>query len=171
MSKLSITTGDGIETSYELLDEVITIGRLDDNMIQIDHPSVSSHHAQLTLVGGDYHLKDLNSTNGTRVNGQQVSDYQLRGGDRIRFGRVEAVYLSGREEENLKPLPQAPRPEATIGSGTQRPVDFKSTSPFQRRAGKKDPMVAVVMAASILAFLLCAASIISILLLSAPTMS
>ncbi len=171
MSKLSITTGDGTETTHELLDEVITIGRLEDNMIQIDHPSVSSHHAQLTQVGGDYHLKDLNSTNGTRVNGQQVTDYQLRGGDRIRFGRVEAVYLSGRAEEDLKPLPHAPRPEATIGSGTQRPSDFRSTSPFTRRTAKKDPMRAVVIAVSVLAFLLCAASIASILFLSAPTVS
>ncbi len=169
MARITIITNEGSEVVHELTDEIITIGRTEDNMVQIDHPSVSSHHAQLSLVGGDYHLKDLNSTNGTRVNGQPVSDSQLRGGDRIRLGRVEALYLSGREAEDLKPLPDAPRPEAQIGSGTYRPVDFKSSSPFPRRTTKKDPLSTAIIGVTILSFLLCAGAIASILLLSPPT--
>jgi pSer/pThr/pTyr-binding forkhead associated (FHA) protein len=168
MAKITITSSEGTEIGHDLLDEMVTVGRSDDNSIHIDHPSVSSHHAQLSLVGGDYHLKDLNSTNGTRVNGQQVSDYQLRGGDRIRFGRVEALYLSGRNDEDLKPLPEAPRPEAQIGSGSHRPVDFKSTSPFSRRATTKDPLSKAVVGVSVVAFLLAAGAIASILLLAPP---
>ncbi len=168
MAKLTITTPEGPEVSHDLVDDVVTIGRLEDNMIQIDHPSVSSHHAQLAVTGGDYHLKDLNSTNGTRVNGQPVTDYQLHGGDRIRFGRVEALYLTGRADEDLKPLPAAPRPEATIGSGTQRPSDFRSASPFARRVRRKDPMTAGVVAVTVVAVLLFAAALGSVLLLAAP---
>jgi pSer/pThr/pTyr-binding forkhead associated (FHA) protein len=68
MRKLQIILPDGTESTHELTEDVVTVGRLSDNAIRIDDASVSSHHAQFTLSGGEYQLKDLNSTNGTRVN-------------------------------------------------------------------------------------------------------
>src|SRR5438046_9718350 len=79
-------------TAHELVGDLITIGRAPDNMIVIRDPSVSSHHAQLQLVGETYRLKDLDSTNGTRVNGIPIAATALRFDDRIRFGAVEARY-------------------------------------------------------------------------------
>ena len=59
------------EIAHELIEDLITIGRGSDNMIVINDPSVSTHHAQLQRAGETYRLKDLDSTNGTHVNGSQ----------------------------------------------------------------------------------------------------
>ena len=79
---------------HELVDEAITIGRGPDNTIVVNDPSISTHHAQLLLEGDTYRLKDLDSTNGTRVNGKPVTEAVLRFDDRIRFGAAEARYSS-----------------------------------------------------------------------------
>jgi pSer/pThr/pTyr-binding forkhead associated (FHA) protein len=99
-------------TAHELVEELITIGRSPDNTIVIGDPSVSSRHAQLQLVGETYRLKDLGSTNGTRVNGIPTTDAALRFDDRIRFGAVEARYEPDamdrsryRSSGRLKPKP------------------------------------------------------------------
>src|SRR5437879_1397575 len=108
MPKLQVFLSHGVEASHELLDEVITIGRLADNAIQIDDASVSSHHAQLSLVGGDYELKDLNSTNGTYVNDHRVNEAQLKAGDKIRFGKIETAYVSEiAAGDDARPMPAA----------------------------------------------------------------
>jgi len=63
------------------------------NEIVIDHPTVSEQHAVLLRTGGSYSLKDLNSTNGTQVNGDFASDAELKDGDSVRFGSVIAVFV------------------------------------------------------------------------------
>jgi pSer/pThr/pTyr-binding forkhead associated (FHA) protein len=73
---------------HELTDELVTIGRAPDNTIVLYDPSVSGHHAELELSGDTYRLKDLDSTNGTRVNGIPTTETLLRFDDRIRFGSL-----------------------------------------------------------------------------------
>lgn len=95
MPKLLVTLPDSGEVRHDLTEPVITLGRLDENALPIDDPSVSSRHAHLVVQdSGNYQLCDLNSTNGTRVNGERVTEATLRPGDRVRFGKVEAVYES-----------------------------------------------------------------------------
>src|SRR5437764_15112576 len=94
--------------THELVDEAITIGRGPDNTIVVNDPSISTHHAQLLLEGDTYRLKDLDSTNGTRLNGKPVTETVLRFDDRIRFGAAETRYESS-EVSGSKPLP---KPEA-----------------------------------------------------------
>src|SRR6201982_2893568 len=91
--------------THELMDEAITLGRGPDNTIVVNDPSISTHHAQLLLEGDTYRLKDLDSTNGTRVNGKPVTETVLRIDDRIRFGAAEARYESS-EAAGSKPLPK-----------------------------------------------------------------
>ncbi|MBA2585681.1 MAG: FHA domain-containing protein, partial [Chthoniobacterales bacterium] len=79
-------------TTHELAEDLITIGRSPENLVQIDDQSVSGRHAELRLVSGTYHLKDLGSMNGTRINGAPLMDATLRGGERIRFGGIDARY-------------------------------------------------------------------------------
>ena len=98
MPKLSIALEDA-KVTHELTEEKITLGRAPDNLIQIDDSSVSSRHAQLLLVGDRYQLVDLDSTNGTRVNGETVTEVFLKVGDRLRFGKVEARYESEKTGE------------------------------------------------------------------------
>jgi pSer/pThr/pTyr-binding forkhead associated (FHA) protein len=62
------------------------------SQIVIDHPTVSAQHAVLLRTGASYSLKDLNSTNGTQINGDFVTDAELKDGDTIRFGSVAAVF-------------------------------------------------------------------------------
>ena len=155
MPKLSISL-EGAKSSHELTDEKITIGRAPDNMIQIDDPSVSSRHAQLFLIDERYQLKDLDSTNGTRVNSELVTDVFLRVGDRIRFGKVEARYESDATGE-AQPLPDAGEIDARPAETSEKPADFANASPFPNRQKEKNTVATVILTAAavaILAFLI-----------------
>src|SRR4051794_16249034 len=91
MRRLMFTTATG-PVAHELAEDVITIGRAPENMIRLDDSSVSGRHAQLTVTGDSYELRDVGSTNGTCVNGETVMTATLKAGDRIRFGKVEACF-------------------------------------------------------------------------------
>ncbi len=71
---------------------VINIGRRLDNHLVIDDPRVSRAHAQLRAVHGHYVLFDLNSTGGTYVNGQRISQHALKAGDVISLSGVPVIY-------------------------------------------------------------------------------
>lgn len=61
----------------------MTIGRSIDNDIILEGEDVSRHHAQVKLKGGHYVITDLKSANGTKVNGQRISECVLRDGDEV----------------------------------------------------------------------------------------
>ncbi len=67
---------------------IVTVGRLGDSTLVIEDPNVSRHHAEIRPQGTGFRLVDLNSTNGSRVNGERVGERQLRDGDLIEFGNV-----------------------------------------------------------------------------------
>src|SRR6266436_6954303 len=144
MPKLSISGAP-----HDLTDEVITIGRAPDNMIVIDDPSVSGRHAQLQLAGEGYRLKDLESTNGTCVNGIPVTETALRFDDRIRFGAVDALFEP--DMRGSQPLPQLEELEARPAESSVAPVDFTNASPFRQRAKKNHPIRTVILAAAAVA--------------------
>lgn len=77
---------------YPLTQSVVNIGRRLDNHVVIDDPRVSRTHAQLRAVKGRYILFDLNSTGGTYVNGQRVSQSILYPGDVISLAGVALIY-------------------------------------------------------------------------------
>src|SRR5436309_15021416 len=91
-------------TAHELLDDLITIGRGPDNTIIINDPSVSTYHAQLQLARETYRLKDLQSTNGTSVNGIPVTETVLHLDDRNPFSSAETHYAP--YTSRWQPLPQ-----------------------------------------------------------------
>ncbi|HEX8294887.1 MAG TPA: FHA domain-containing protein [Chthoniobacteraceae bacterium] len=163
MPKLTVSLPDGEVVVHELADEVITVGRVDDNLLQINDISVSSNHAQLTLSGGDYILQDLGSTNGTRVNGEDIGegeDRPLQDGDAIIFGKVHASY--GSEHAAVQPMPEGLEAAAVPATSSARPADFSNASPFQTKSKKKDSKAAGIMAfagVSLLAFLAAVAMI------------
>ena len=80
--------------SHELKAEKTTVGRVEDNVFQIPDPSVSSHHCEITLKGNEVTIRDLNSTNGTFINGQQITEATLKPSQILRLGQVE-VRLEG----------------------------------------------------------------------------
>ncbi|MEO0421071.1 MAG: AAA family ATPase [Pseudomonadota bacterium] len=78
---------DDAVAEHRLTGERLTIGRDQDNDIQINAEYVSRHHAQVSWLRGGCWIADLNSTNGTFVNGLRVRRRLLRDGDEIQFGR------------------------------------------------------------------------------------
>jgi pSer/pThr/pTyr-binding forkhead associated (FHA) protein len=162
MPKLTIS---GI--THELVDEAITIGRGPDNTIVVNDPSISTHHAQLLLEGETYRLKDLDSTNGTRVNGKPVTEAVLRFDDRIRFGAAEARYESS-EVSGSKPLPKPEEIKAQLAADSSAPAHFTSASPFRRQEEQKDPMRTGILVGLAIALLVFLASMIAVLMMHAP---
>lgn len=79
---------------HVLRDDAVTIGRMKGNTIALDDISVSLSHAKLTRRDGDYYLKDLNSTNGTMLNGQSVAEARLHDGDFVKFGEVTGRFYA-----------------------------------------------------------------------------
>jgi predicted component of type VI protein secretion system len=70
----------------------VTIGRLPDNTIVIDNPAVSSHHLRIAREGPQFVVEDLESTNGTFVNGAKVTKRALRHGDTILVGKHKIFF-------------------------------------------------------------------------------
>jgi pSer/pThr/pTyr-binding forkhead associated (FHA) protein len=152
--------------THELVDEAITFGRGADNTIVVNDPSISTHHAQLLLEGDTYRLKDLDSTNGTRVNGKPVTETVLRVDDRIRFGATEARYESS-EASGSKPLP---KPEEIKAQFAAAPPDFTNASHFRRQEQQKDPVRTGIFIGLAIVLLIFLASMIAVLMMHAPSL-
>ena len=168
MPKLLISLPDAGEVVHELSGASITIGRVEDNTIQIDDASVSSHHAELILDGEDYFLRDLGSTNGTQLNGQPFTQGKLQGGDHVRFGKIDAVYES-KAPASPRPLPTQQEPaHAQVASSSSRPGDFANASPFQKKGKKKDASATATWAVAVVAILAFVASALVIVSVEAP---
>ena len=155
-------------TTYELVDDLITIGRSPDSTIIINNPSVSARHAHLQLAGETYRLKDLGSTNGTHVNGKPVTETLLSFDDRIRFGATEARFES--DASGSRPLPQLEEIKARPAELSAVPADFTNVSPFRRQKQQSDPLrngIFIGLAFVLLVFL---GSMIAVLMMHAPSL-
>jgi pSer/pThr/pTyr-binding forkhead associated (FHA) protein len=95
MAKLVILTQGLNGRAHELNVDRTTIGRVEDNMFQIAEASVSSHHCEVLLRGSDVVIKDLNSTNGTFINDEQITERVLKPGQTLRLGQVELKLDTG----------------------------------------------------------------------------
>ena len=85
---LVVQTEGGPAARFELGAPLIAIGRAADNDVILDDPQVSRHHCQLKLQHGAYAFVDLQSRNGSTVNGQRVEEVALGAGDLIRIGNT-----------------------------------------------------------------------------------
>jgi pSer/pThr/pTyr-binding forkhead associated (FHA) protein len=167
MPRLILRSAETGPVTHELTDETITIGRAPENMIVLDDSSVSGRHAQLERSGDVYRLKDLDSTNGTRVNNETITEVSLRIGDRLRFGKVEARFEAD-SSGSVQPLPEPVAIEAKPAETSVRPGDFANASPFPRRKDEKDPMRMAILAVVAIALLAFLGSMIAVLLMHAP---
>ncbi|MEQ1439559.1 FHA domain-containing protein [Fontimonas sp. SYSU GA230001] len=92
MGKLIVTDSSGQTRDVPLNKERITIGRHPDNDICLNDKAVSGHHAVVITILQDSFLEDLDSTNGTQVNGKQIAKHPLTHGDTIAIGRNTLKY-------------------------------------------------------------------------------
>jgi pSer/pThr/pTyr-binding forkhead associated (FHA) protein len=89
MAKLVVLSAGMTGRTQELKAEKTTIGRVEDNTFQIAEASVSSHHCELLLRGKDVVVRDLNSTNGTFINGEKITEKVIKPNEILRLGQIE----------------------------------------------------------------------------------
>jgi pSer/pThr/pTyr-binding forkhead associated (FHA) protein len=89
MAKLVLLSPGLTGRSHELKVERTTVGRVEDNTFQIAEPSVSSHHCEVLMRGSEIVVRDLDSTNGSFVNGEKISESVLKPGQILRLGQIE----------------------------------------------------------------------------------
>jgi pSer/pThr/pTyr-binding forkhead associated (FHA) protein len=179
MPKLVVLSEGLTGRSYELKVDKTTVGRLEDNAFQIAEQSVSSHHCELLLKGSDVIVRDLNSTNGTYINGEKISEKVLKPGQILRLGNVEArletdgaagvaASTAGasaaaaaaekkKQDRNTSVIPRGVKlNEFEQGAAG---VKFDKNSPFAKKSNKINMIflaVGVVLGLAIIAFLIIA---------------
>jgi pSer/pThr/pTyr-binding forkhead associated (FHA) protein len=89
MAKLVVLSAGMTGRTHELKADKTTIGRVEDNTFQIAEASVSSHHCEVLLRGSEVVVRDLNSTNGTFINGEKVTESTLKPSQILRLGQIE----------------------------------------------------------------------------------
>jgi hypothetical protein len=99
MARLILSLDGQVLAEYNMNKERYTIGRLPDNDIRIDNPAVSGHHSLIISILNDAFLEDLNSTNGTYVNGKLIKKHALQNGDVITVGHHQLRYADAHSAE------------------------------------------------------------------------
>ena len=153
MGKLIVTEADGKSREVALDKERVTVGRHADNDVAFNDKAVSGHHAVVITILADSFLEDLDSTNGTLVNGKQVAKHPLTHGDTITIGRNSLRYESeqdGDSEEFEKTMilrpgqvaaamgaAQAPASAPAAAHGMDKPLNGKLRVDTGSNAGKE----------------------------------
>jgi pSer/pThr/pTyr-binding forkhead associated (FHA) protein len=99
MARLILSLDSQVLAEYNMSKERYTIGRLPDNDVRIDNPAVSGHHSLIINILNDSFLEDLNSTNGTYVNGKLIKKHALQNGDVITIGHHQLRFADQQVSE------------------------------------------------------------------------
>jgi pSer/pThr/pTyr-binding forkhead associated (FHA) protein len=139
MARLIVLTAGMTGRVHELKVDKTTVGRLEDNTFQIPEPSVSSHHCEILLRGGEVFIRDLNSTNGTFINGERVTESVLKPNQTLRLGQIELrleAESAGAPAQGPTTPPPAPKKRTVDQSlATQRGVSLSELDQGARGAG------------------------------------
>jgi adenylate cyclase len=113
-AKLVLAEGNKTGKSEVALgDKRVTLGRAIGNDVVLDDREVSKFHAEITVEGGAFTLRDLNSSNGTYVNGKRVSQHRLNAGDVVELGGGRYQFSSAGEAA-VSIVPQSPVDRTTV---------------------------------------------------------
>ncbi len=99
MPSLFAIRGNDQGHCFELPDPISTLGREAGNTIQLHDTEVSRRHAEIRITGTTCVLNDLESSNGTFVNGKRMKTHELRSGDHVQFGRTLLLFTGATEED------------------------------------------------------------------------
>ena len=111
MAFLKIMSGEQTGQEFQIDRDELSIGRSDQNVISLDDASISGKHCLIIRNGKKFSIRDLHSTNGTRVNGRNISESRLKSGDAIMAGSIE-ILIEGSEIE-AEPETQVEHSRAT----------------------------------------------------------
>ena len=124
MPKMIVSIDEVVIKEVQLTKDKTTLGRRPYNDIVIDNLAVSGEHAVLQMTGSDVVLEDLNSTNGTYVNGKAVKKQQLQSGDAIEIGKYKIKFVGDNVAEDfdkttiVKARPSVSVPASRSPAGT-----------------------------------------------------
>jgi pSer/pThr/pTyr-binding forkhead associated (FHA) protein len=132
MARLVLHLDGQVLAEYNMSKERYTVGRLPDNDIRIDNPAVSGHHALVINILNDSFLEDLNSTNGTYVNGKIIKKHALQHGDVITVGHHALRFVDSEaeepEDEFQKTMVISSRDAAALMAGSPKAAAALQTS-------------------------------------------
>ncbi len=128
MPSIMIASGERAGQRVDFDQDKVTIGRSESNTFVMDMPSISAEHCAIILRGDRYVVRDLDSTNGTSLNGSPVREARIRHGDIIKVGDVELLF----EDESAE------------ADYTQR-LDAFST----RKSGRWKVIIAVILVTAV----------------------
>jgi pSer/pThr/pTyr-binding forkhead associated (FHA) protein len=123
MGKLVVSLDGVVIKEVQLTKDKTTLGRRPYNDIVIDNLAVSGEHAVLQMVGQDVFIEDLNSTNGTYINGKAVKKQLLQHNDTVEIGKYKIKYLSVESSDYEKTMIIKPGAAATA-------PNFQHTAPM-----------------------------------------
>ena len=138
--KLELSFNSNRLDDFVLDREVMTIGRKDDNDVRIENLAVSGHHAKLLTIFDDSFLEDLDSTNGTYVNGQPITKHPLKHGDVIVIGKHELRYInessSANDDDKTVLIRRHPGLNTSPGTNLNEPIDMPGSAAVDLSAAK-----------------------------------
>ena len=143
MARLVLSLDGQVMAEYNMNKERYTIGRLPDNDIRIDNAAVSGHHSLIINILNDSFLEDLNSTNGTYVNGKLIKKHALQHGDVITVGHHQLRFVEDDEQQDEFEKTMVIQPSA-------RPVEKLRTAVGQSHVidGEPAPAAAAAVASA-----------------------
>ena len=119
MGKLVVSLDGVVIKEVQITKDKTTLGRRPYNDIVIDNLAVSGEHAVLQMVGSDVFIEDLNSTNGTYINGKAIKKQLLTHNDTVEIGKYKIKYLVEESNDYEKTLIMRPGSAYTsMGGGT-----------------------------------------------------
>jgi pSer/pThr/pTyr-binding forkhead associated (FHA) protein len=102
MPKMIVSIDGVVIKEVQLTKDRTTLGRRPYNDIVIDNLAVSGEHAVMQMSGADVFLEDLNSTNGTYVNGKAIKKQQLQNGDTVEIGKYKIKFVHDGASDNFE---------------------------------------------------------------------
>jgi pSer/pThr/pTyr-binding forkhead associated (FHA) protein len=139
MAKLYLKFEQAVLKEVTLAQGMVTVGRLPDNLIQVDNLAVSGHHAKIYWEVDHYVVEDNNSLNGVFVNNQKISKVTLKDGDNILIGKHTVTFKDEWHEDEpqakvpTQAMPAVPQMEATVVLDTKKAKELMA----QARAAKE----------------------------------
>jgi len=125
MGKLVVSLDGVVIKEVQITKDKTTLGRRPYNDIVIDNLAVSGEHAVLQMVGSDVFIEDLNSTNGTYINGKAIKKQLLAHNDTVEIGKYKIKFLIDESGEYEKTMIMRP------GGAMPQPAYSPSAHPMQ----------------------------------------
>ncbi len=149
MAKLILKFEKSVLKELPLTKGAVTVGRLPDNLIQVDNPAVSSHHAKIYWDNDHFVVEDNNSLNGTFVNDQRITKHALNDGDTILIGKHTVIFHAEPQAEIAAAATEVMKPEVRPLEGTMMLDTKKARELIAQAMAKPGPARSAPAAATV----------------------